>query len=127
MQQINNGGPITITHPEVSRYFMTIEESVHLLIRAAVNGNTGETLILKMGEPILIKSIADKLIRSSGKNILIEYSSLRPGEKLAEILIGSNEIAIKTEDDSILKITVNPAYLDLELKDWEDFRIKQHL
>lgn len=127
MQQINNGGPITITHPEVSRYFMTIEESVHLLIRAAVNGNTGETLILKMGEPILIKSIADKLIRSSGKNILIEYSSLRPGEKLAEILIGSNEIAIKTEDDSILKITVNPAYLDLELKDWEDFRIKQNL
>ena len=107
-RQIELGAPITITDPKVERYFMTLEESVHLVLRAAVEGKSGETLILKMGKPISIKKIAEKLIKASGKNIEIKYSSLRPGEKLSESLIGQNELKLNATEDETLRIKVNP-------------------
>lgn len=107
-RQIELGAPITITDPKVERYFMTLEESVHLVLRAAVEGKSGETLILKMGKPISIKKIAEKLIKASGKNIEIKFSSLRPGEKLSESLIGQNEIKLNATEDETLRIKVNP-------------------
>ena len=107
-RQIELGAPITITDPKVERYFMTLEESVHLVLRAAVEGKSGETLILKMGKPISIKKIAEKLIKSSGKNIEIKFSSLRKGEKLSESLIGQNEIKLNTTEDETLRIKVSP-------------------
>ena len=87
---------------------MTLEESVHLVLRAAVEGKSGETLILKMGKPISIKKIAEKLIKASGKDIEIKFSSLRPGEKLSESLIGQNEIKLNATEDETLRIKVSP-------------------
>ena len=107
-RQIELGAPITITDPKVERYFMTLEESVHLVLRAAVEGKSGETLILKMGKPISIKKIAEKLIKASGKNIEIKFSSLRPGEKLSESLIGQNELKLNATEDETLRIKVSP-------------------
>jgi FlaA1/EpsC-like NDP-sugar epimerase len=107
-KQIENNSPITITHPDVSRFFMTLQEAVYLVLRATVEGNSGDTLILEMGKPILIKDIAEKLIKASGKNIQIQYSNLQPGEKLVETLIGKNEIQIKTEMEGVIKVRVEP-------------------
>jgi len=107
-RQIDAGGTIEITHPEVSRYFMTMEEAVHLVLRATVEGDTGDTLILKMGKPILIQDIARKLINASGKKIEIKYTNLQPGEKLNELLIGLKEKQVKTNIEGIIKVRVDP-------------------
>ena len=113
-KQIELGEPITITDPKVQRYFMTLEESVHLVLQAATQGESGDTLILKMGEPILIRKIADKLIKASGKNIEIKYSSLRPGEKLSELLVGKNEKELTSQGEETIKVRVNPiTWLDV--------------
>lgn len=113
-KQIELGAPITITDPKVERYFMTLEESVHLVLQAATQGESGDTLILKMGEPILIRKIADKLIKASGKNIEIKFSSLRPGEKLSELLVGKNEKELTSQGEGIIRIKVNPiTWLDV--------------
>jgi FlaA1/EpsC-like NDP-sugar epimerase len=99
---------------------MTLEESVHLVLQAATQGESGDTLILKMGEPILIKNIAEKLIKASGKNIEIRYSSLRPGEKLSEKLIGKNETELNSPGEDILRVKVNPiAWTDVP-KIWNE-------
>jgi dTDP-glucose 4,6-dehydratase len=107
-RQIDAGRAIEITHPEVSRYFMTMEEAVHLVLRATVEGETGDTLILKMGKPILIQDIARKLINASGKKIEIKYTNLQPGEKLNELLIGLKEKQVKTNIEGIIKVRVGP-------------------
>jgi FlaA1/EpsC-like NDP-sugar epimerase len=107
-KQIDLGTAITITDPKVQRYFMTLEDSVYLVLQAAIQGNSGETLILKMGKPILIKDIATKLIKASGKRIEIRFSSLRPGEKLTEVLIGKNEKILESKDAEILRVRVDP-------------------
>ena len=107
-KQIELGAPITITDPKVERYFMTLEESVHLVLQAATQGESGDTLILKMGKPILIRKIADKLIKASGKNIEIKFSSLRPGEKLSESLVGKNEKELTSHGEEILRVKVHP-------------------
>ena len=113
-KQIELGEPITITDPKVQRYFMTLEESVHLVLQAATQGESGDTLILKMGEPILIRKIADKLIKASGKNIEIKFSSLRPGEKLSELLVGKNEKELTSQGEETIKVKVNPVtWLDV--------------
>ena len=113
-KQIELGAPITITDPKVERYFMTLEESVHLVLQAATRGESGDTLILKMGEPILIRKIADKLIKASGKNIEIKYSSLRPGEKLTELLVGKNEKELTSQGEETIRVKVNPiTWLDV--------------
>ena len=90
LKQIEQGGPVTITDPLVKRYFMTIEDAVHLVLRAATQGESGDTLILKMGDPVPIIDIANKLIISSGKEIQLRFTSLRPGEKLNELLVGKD-------------------------------------
>ena len=95
-KQIVEGGPITITHPEITRFFMTIPEAVSLILQSGVYANEGEIFILDMGKPVKIVDLAEKIIRQSGmvpnKDIKIEYVGLRPGEKLyEEILIDTNK------------------------------------
>jgi dTDP-glucose 4,6-dehydratase len=88
---IEAGGPITVTHPDVTRYFMTIPEACQLVIQAGGIGRTGEILILDMGEPVSILEVAKRMIAMSGKNIEIVFTGLRHGEKLHEVLVGSQE------------------------------------
>jgi dTDP-glucose 4,6-dehydratase len=108
-QQIKNGGPVTVTHQDATRYFMTIEESVYLVLKSVLVGKCGETLILDMGDPVKINDVAKKMIADSGKEIEIKYTGLRPGEKLNEILVGKNEIIYLGENRNIRHTRV-PAY-----------------
>ena len=89
--QIKHGGPVTVTDPNVTRYFMTIPEAVHLVLQAALIGDHGEVLILDMGQPIRIADIAQQMIDKSNRNISIVYTGLREGEKLDEVLISTGE------------------------------------
>ena len=89
--QIARGGPITVTHPEVTRYFMTIPEAVQLVIQAGAIGNRGEALVLDMGAPVRISDVAEQLISMEGRDIGIRFTGLRPGEKLHEDLFGAGE------------------------------------
>ena len=88
---IEAGGPLTVTHPEVTRFFMTISEACQLVVQAGAIGNPGEVLILDMGQPVKILDIARRMIEMSGKQIEIVFTGLRPGEKLHEELIGARE------------------------------------
>lgn len=89
--QIASGGPVTVTHPEITRYFMTVQEAVQLVIQAAAIGRDGEALVLDMGKPIKIEDVATQLIGMSGKQIEIQYTGLRDGEKMHEDLFGDGE------------------------------------
>ena len=104
-QQIARGGPVTVTHREVTRYFMTIPESVQLLIQAGAMGNGGEIFILDMGEPIKILDLVQDLIRLSGlevdRDIKIEFTGLAPGEKLYEELLTAEEGVTATKHQRI--------------------------
>lgn len=105
-RQIRQGGPITVTHPDVRRYFMTIPEAVQLVLQASVIGKGGEIFVLDMGEPIRIVDLAKDLVRLSGldldKDIAIEYTGLRPGEKLFEELYIDGEEYAPTEHEKVL-------------------------
>lgn len=107
LEQIRNGGPITITDPNVSRYFMTIPESVLLVLEAGAMGIGGEVFVLDMGESVRIKDMAEQLIRlhglEPGKDVAIEYIGLRPGEKMYEELLLAEEGIEKTEHELIFK------------------------
>ncbi len=107
--QIANGGPITITDPEVSRFFMTIPEAVRLVLQSGAIGLPGEIMILDMGEPVKIVDMAKRLIAHSGKNINIVYTGLRPGEKLHEELIATHENAQTREHPRITHTQGQPA------------------
>ena len=89
--QVAAGGPVTVTDPDVSRYFMLAEEAVHLVLQAAVIGRGGEVLVLDMGEPVRIADIARRLAASTGRDLDIVFTGLRPGEKLTEDLLGHAE------------------------------------
>ena len=91
--QIEAGGPVTVTHPKVTRFFMTIEEAVELVIQAGAIGSSGEVLVLDMGDPVEIVEVARRLIAQSGKAIEIEFTGLRNGEKLHEVLLGPDEVS----------------------------------
>jgi len=94
-EQINNGGPVTVTHPEIIRYFMTIPEACRLVLEAGTMGNGGEIFVFDMGQPVKIADLAQRMIELSGmkvgKDIEIEYTGLRPGEKLYEELLSHKE------------------------------------
>jgi FlaA1/EpsC-like NDP-sugar epimerase len=104
--QIANGGPVTVTHPEISRYFMTIPEACQLILQAGAMGKGGEIFVLDMGQPIKIRYLAEQMIRLSGKTpnkeIKIIYTGLRPGEKLHEELFHADEKLGKTTHAKIL-------------------------
>jgi FlaA1/EpsC-like NDP-sugar epimerase len=106
--QIEHGGPVTVTDAEVTRYFMTIPEAVHLVLQAAVIGEHAETLILDMGEPVKIADVARQMIEKSGRDIKIIYTGLRPGEKLLEVLFGRDEKAASKLHPLILHTRVEP-------------------
>jgi len=103
--QIKRGGPVTVTHPDVTRFFMTIPEAVQLVLQAGSMGRGGEIFILDMGKPIKILRLAEELIRLSGliayEDIDIEFTGLRPGEKLAEELLGTSEGVLVTGHQKI--------------------------
>jgi FlaA1/EpsC-like NDP-sugar epimerase len=89
--QVAAGGPVTVTHPEVSRYFMTADEAVQLVLQAAVIGRDGEVLVLDMGEQVRIADMARRLVAAVPRQVDIVYTGLRPGEKLTEDLLGHGE------------------------------------
>jgi dTDP-glucose 4,6-dehydratase len=126
-QQIIDGGPITITHPKVARYFMTLQEAVFLVVQAAVVGESGQTLLLTMGEQILIQDIATKLIKNSGKKIEIIYTGLNHGEKLDETLIGKNEKIISKYDKNIFAIKIPSKNLSEIYFEWKNESIVTNL
>ncbi len=93
--QIATGGPVTVTHPDVTRYFMTVQEAVQLVIQAASVGNSGEVLVLDMGEPVRIDDVARRLVDQAGSKVKIVYTGLRSGEKLHEDLLGVSEADVR--------------------------------
>ena len=115
--QILNGGPITVTHPEITRYFMTIPEACQLVIEAGVMGMGGEIFVFDMGEPVRVVDLAEKMIRLSGKqpgvDIDIVFTGLRPGEKLFEELLSNKENTLPTYHEKILIAKVMEYDFDL--------------
>lgn len=105
-QQMEKGGPLTVTHPDMQRYFMTIAEACQLILQAMANGKGGEIFVLDMGEPINISYLAEQMIRLAGKvpgkDIHIEYTGLRPGEKLFEELFHTSEELVQTQHIKLL-------------------------
>lgn len=110
-KQIENGGPITITHPDIIRYFMTIPEACQLVLEAGAMGQGGEIFIFDMGKPVKILDLAKKMIKLSGltygKDIQISFTGLRPGEKLYEELLNNKENTIPTYHPKIMIAKVN--------------------
>ena len=108
--QIARGGPVTVTHPDVTRFFMTIEEACQLVIQAGASSASGEVLVLDMGEPVKITDLANRLIAESDRPIDIVYTGLRPGEKLHEVLFGPDEEAqARTSEHSLISRVPVPA------------------
>jgi FlaA1/EpsC-like NDP-sugar epimerase len=105
-QQIEKGGPVTVTHPEITRYFMTIPEACRLVLEAGCMGKGGEIFIFDMGKSVKIVELAKKMIRLAGlvpnQDIKIQYSGLRPGEKLFEELLNDNENTMSTHHEKIM-------------------------
>lgn len=121
IEQINNGGPVTITDPEMTRYFMTIPEAVLLVIQSGTMGSGGEVFVLDMGEPVKIVDMARQLIRLHGlepeSDIPIVYKGLRPGEKLYEELLNAEEGVQKTGHSQIFKANCCVWYDNQELEE----------
>ena len=125
-RQIARGGPVTVTHPEMTRFFMTIPEAVQLIVQAGAIGGRGQVYVLDMGEPVRIVDLAEKMIRLSGKEpgreIAIEYVGPAPGEKLHEELVGDGEAVSPSRHPKIDLITrppVDSEWLEAELADLE--------
>jgi FlaA1/EpsC-like NDP-sugar epimerase len=130
-EQIEKGGPVTVTHPNITRYFMTIPEACQLVLEAGSMGNGGEVFVFDMGSPVKISDLAKKMIRLYGLvpniDVAITYSGLRPGEKLYEELLTDGENTVKTYHEKIMiakvrQVEMNAINADLNLlaKDVED-------
>jgi FlaA1/EpsC-like NDP-sugar epimerase len=111
-KQIARGGPVTVTHQEMTRYFMTIPEAVSLVVQAGAIGGRGQVYVLDMGEPVKIVDLAETMIRLSGKepgrDVQVEFVGARPGEKLHEELWSANESVSPTEHEAIMLVTRPP-------------------
>jgi FlaA1/EpsC-like NDP-sugar epimerase len=121
-RQIARGGPVTVTHPEMTRFFMTIPEAVQLVVQAGAIAERGQVYVLDMGEPVRIVDLAEKMIRLSGKQpgteIAIEFVGPAPGEKLHEVLVSDDETVTATSHAKILRVgrtPVDPQWLESEL------------
>jgi len=125
-KQIEHGGPVTVTHPEVTRYFMTITEAAQLILQAGAMGEGGEVFVLEMGTPLKIADIAVDLIRLSGKepgkDIDVVYTGLRPGEKLSEELTTGKEDVTCTNHEKIMVIKHNGNWTWFGFNDQDRFR-----
>ena len=121
-KQIENGGPITVTHKEITRYFMTIPEACNLVLEAGAMGQGGEVFVFDMGEPVKILNMAEKMVKLSGleinKDISIEITGLRPGEKLYEELLASSENSLPTH---------HPKIMVAKVETYSNKAIKEHL
>ena len=124
-RQIEKGGPLTVTHPEMTRFFMTIPEAASLVIRSGAIGGEGHVFVLDMGEPVKIVELAEQMMRLSGKDpaeIGIDFVGARPGEKLHEELWGENEKVVATAHPKIRRVSgpvVDAAWLQDELGELE--------
>jgi FlaA1/EpsC-like NDP-sugar epimerase len=125
-RQIARGGPVTVTHPDMTRFFMTIPEAVQLVVQAGAIGESGDIYVLDMGTPVKIVDLAHNMIRLSGKepglDVEIEFIGARPGEKLHEELWDEGEQAVPTPHPKILRSagrSVDPAWLEEELAELE--------
>ena len=121
-KQIARGGPVTVTHPEMTRYFMTIPEAVQLVIQAGAIGKTGDVYVLDVGTPVSVLEVARSMIRLSGKEpdseIAIEFIGVRPGEKLHEELWAGDERPVPTSHSEILRCesrSIDPEWLEEEI------------
>jgi FlaA1/EpsC-like NDP-sugar epimerase len=111
--QIESGGPVTVTHPDVTRFFMAVREAVRLTLQAAAIGSPGEVLVLDMGAPVRILDVARQLIEQSRRPIEIVFTGLRPGEKLHEVLTAPGESASRPHHPLIDHVQVAPAWPEL--------------
>ncbi|TML44003.1 MAG: polysaccharide biosynthesis protein [Actinobacteria bacterium] len=124
-RQIEKGGPLTVTHPEMTRFFMTIPEAASLVIQSGAIGGEGHVFVLDMGEPVKIVDLAEQMIRLSGKDpdeIGIDFVGARPGEKLHEELWGESETVVATAHPKIRRVSgpvVDAAWLEDELSELE--------
>ncbi|HEY5223444.1 MAG TPA: nucleoside-diphosphate sugar epimerase/dehydratase [Microbacteriaceae bacterium] len=120
---IEAGGPLTVTHPDVTRFFMTIPEACQLVVQAGGIGDPGEVLILDMGEPVRILDIAQRMIAASGKPIEIVYTGLREGEKLNEELMGFDEVDSRPRHPKISHAKIPPMSASRLDKEGWDYRL----
>jgi len=122
-EQIAKGGPVTVTHPEIIRYFMTIPEAARLVLQAAAIGESGQVLVLDMGEPVKIVDLARDLIRMAGHTpdeIAIEFTGLRAGEKLYEELLADADATLPTRVPRLRVARLNQGPSHAELFAWLD-------
>ncbi len=128
LKQIESGGPITITHPDIMRYFMTIPEAVQLVLQASVIGKGGEVFVLDMGEPVKIMDLAKDVIRlaglEEGVDIDIKVTGLRPGEKMFEELFQDGEEYVRTEHEKIMFAKNSSEFIPNDLYEKLDLLIK---
>jgi FlaA1/EpsC-like NDP-sugar epimerase len=120
-EQIAKGGPVTVTHPEITRYFMTTTEAARLVVQAGALGETGQVLVLDMGDPVKIVELAKTMIRMSGKDqheVKIEFSGLRPGEKLYEELLSDQDRTLSTPIRSLRVAQLNDQMAVSEVVGW---------
>jgi FlaA1/EpsC-like NDP-sugar epimerase len=116
-EQIAKGGPVTVTHPDIIRYFMTIPEAARLVVQAVVIGETGQVLVLDMGEPVKILDLAWTMVRLSGqdpKDFKVEFSGLRPGEKLYEEMLGDEDTTLSTQIPALRVAVLGDRVADIE-------------
>jgi FlaA1/EpsC-like NDP-sugar epimerase len=114
--QVEAGTAVTVTHPEATRYFMTVEEAVGLVIQAGAVGESGNVLVLDMGGPVRIRDVAQQIIRQSGRELPISYTGLRPGEKIHEALLAVGERDVRPAHPQISHVPV-PALAPADVVD----------